>query len=298
MASIVNATRYRDYLTKKVNAIFSLLTFGLVATAAPSQAAPESLTLCDQLDHKLATDYQAMMTKSRNLGQNDEQAFSDANANFIDTLNRFIELPNSLSCPLYQAQKAGLDVATSTDGRFRAISWDMLTGGTLHEFDGVIEYLDDKGQEQLLLDAIDSQVMGINTIRIDSISTNKPSMANQKLQNNSQRFIRSVYLLKQLTIGSNIMRGQSITLFEIDGDQLTKPNLIQTASRKTNYLSFGYNAASLQGKFIDSLFQVNEEDKSISFPIVINDPAYLYGKVTNKRITYKFSKGYFRKVAS
>lgn len=291
-------TNSRFYDIQKVSIIFTWLTLGLILLSTQSQAAPVTLADCDSLDHKIATDYQAMMAKSSYWAQNDEQAFSDANANFIDTLNRFIELPNSLSCPLYQAQKAGLDVATSTDGRFRAISWDMLTGGTLHEFDGVIEYLDDKGQEQVLLDAIDSQVMGINTIRINPISTNKPSIANQKLQNNSQRFIRSVYLLKQLTIGSNIMRGQSITLFEIDGDQLTKPNLIQTASRKTNYLSFGYNAASLQGRSIESLLQVNEKDKSISFPIVINDPAYLYGKVTNGRITYKFSKGYFRKVAS
>lgn len=180
--------------------------------------------------------------------------------------------------------KEKMYIASSRDGRFRVYSWDTEDGGSMHDFDHVIQYLGKSGKVSLW-EAPGSDGGGGFYTDIFQVDTAAAS---------------PIYLAVSTSIGSTKLNAQSIEAFTIDGDKLVdKANVIKTGSGLTNSVGFGYDFFSVVDRPERPVRLVtwNAVEKSFRFPIVIEDDKNPDGRVTNKFITYKFNGKYFVKVS-
>lgn len=256
---------------------YTVITFAL--SIAASQAAVADS--CTAIDTNLEAHYESMRNYSNYYGDNDWDLFKKATADFYDAVASYIALPNSMSCELSLASATGVNIQTSTDGKFRTLSWDELNGGTMHHFDGLIQFQNEQ-TDHILTNAINRDVMAVKTIKLPDEKDSE----------------KTIYMLIERGIYSNIARSESINLYEIKGDKLIYPNIIQTSSRTTNTLGFEYSAHSPNGPIKMPFFHYEPKDKIISFPVVIESEEYIYGEMTNRLIKYQFKDGFFRKVTS
>lgn len=171
-------------------------------------------------------------------------------------------------------------VATSADGKLRVYSWDLETGGTMHDFESVYQYRGKSGKVYTWTETRDDESAGTFCTQIFDV----PS-ANG-----------TIYLTNSTFIGSTSLAGQSIDVVRIDGEKLdTKAKLIRTGSGLKNSISFGYDFFSV----VDhperpvKLVYFNTAKKEFRFPVVIEDDKTPQGRVTNKFITYRFNGKYF-----
>lgn len=255
----------------------TVITFAL--SIAASQAALADS--CKAVDKNLAAHYKSMRNYSNYYGNNDWDLFKKATANFYDVVASYISLPNSISCELSLASATGVNIQTSMDGKFRTLSWDELNGGTMHHFDGLIQFQSEQ-TDHILTNAINRDVMAVKTIKLPDEKDSE----------------KTIYMLIERGIYSNIARSESINLYEIKGDKLIYPNIIQTSSRTTNALGFEYSAHSPNGPIEMPFFRYEPKNKVISFPVVIKSEEYIYGEMTNRLIKYQFKDGLFRKLTS
>ncbi len=255
---------------------YAVITFAL--SIAASQAAVADS--CTTIDTDLATHYKSMAEYSSYYENYDDNKFDKATEDFYDAVTNYTVMPDGMTCNLSQAIKAGVSVNTSTDGKFRTLSWDELNGGTMHHFNGLIQY-QGKDSTHIVTNAIDSDVLDLQSIKLTKDDKSK----------------RTIYMLIEHGIYSNIAHTEGLTLYEIEDDKLLYPNLIQTSSQTTNTLGFGYSANSPDGPIKMPFFHYDPKNKIISFPVVIKSEKYIYGEMTNRLIKYQFKDGLFRKVA-
>lgn len=175
-------------------------------------------------------------------------------------------------------------IATSKDGRFRIYSWDLETGGTMHDFANVFQYRGKSGKIYTWTEDSDDESAGVFYHQIFQTDT----------------LTGSIYLGVSTFVGSTSLAGQTIKAFRIDGEKLDcDARVIRTTSGVKNALGFGYDFFSV----VDHperpirLFFYNDEKKSFRFPIVIEDSKTPQGRVTNKFITYRFDGKYFVRVS-
>lgn len=181
--------------------------------------------------------------------------------------------------------KEKMFVTTSKDGRMRIYSWDEETGGTMHDYDSVIQYQGTRGK--------------IYTW------TNEPTddvdiggFYHQIFQVNSKA--GPIYLAVSTFIGSTSLAGQAIKVVKIEGDKLDlNARLIRTNSGLQNSIDFGYDFFSVvdRPERPIRLFSFDEAKRSFQFPIVIEDEKTPQGRVTNRFITYRFDGKYFVKIS-
>ena len=181
--------------------------------------------------------------------------------------------------------KEEMSIATSKDGKFRVYSWDLQTGGTMHEHDLVIQYVGKSGKTLAWSTTEDAEYAELGGFFTDVFQVATPKGA--------------IYLPVSTIIASSALNGQSINAVRIVGDDLDlKANVIKTASGPTNSISFAYDFFTV----VDSperpvrLFRFNEARKEFAFPVVIEDEKTPQGRVTNKFITYRFNGTHFVKV--
>ena len=174
-------------------------------------------------------------------------------------------------------------IATSRDGRLRIYSWDLGSGGSLHDFDNVYQYRGKSGKVYSWTAKQEVESGGSFYTHIFQTET---------LQG-------PIYLGVSTSIGDTSLNGQSIEGFRIDGERLdTKAKVIRTGSGPTNSVGFLYDFFSV----VDHperpirLFFYDDAKKSFRFPIVIEDSKTPQGRVTNRYITYRFDGKYFVKV--
>ena len=176
-------------------------------------------------------------------------------------------------------------IATSRDGKFRVYSWDLQTGGTMHEHDLVVQFEGKSGKTIAWTTPEDAEYAELGGFFTDIFQVASPS--------------GPIYLLISTSIASSSLNGQSINAVRVDGDELDlKPGVIKTASGQTNSISFAYDFFSVvdQPERPIRLFTFNEARREFKFPIVIEDKKSPQGRVTNKFITYRFNGKYFVKV--
>src|SRR6476469_4167218 len=114
--------------------------------------------------------------------------------------------------------KDKMDIATSRDGRFRVYSWDLEDGGTMHDFDHVVQYIGKSGKVSLW-EAPDTEGGGGFYTDVFQLDTSAGP----------------IYLAVSTGIGSTIINSQSIEAFMVDGDKLIdKANVIKTNKGLTN----------------------------------------------------------------
>jgi len=216
-------------------------------------------------------------------GSYDDKKLSDNAARFRTTLLKNASRRDLLTYS-FPALKDKIYIATSPDKRLRIYSWDLEDGGTMHDFDHVVQYLG-RGGKTNVWSPEDSDDGG-GGFYTDVFQTDAPS--------------GTIYLEVSTFIGSTSINGQKIEAFTITGDKLNeKAKVIQTANGLTNSISFGYDFFSVVDRPERPVRLVywNAADKSFRFPVVIEDDKTPNGRVTNKFITYRFNGKYFVKVS-
>jgi hypothetical protein len=172
-------------------------------------------------------------------------------------------------------------VVTSRDGKLRIYSWDLQTGGTMHDFDNVYQFQGATGAVLSRTAARDDESAG--------------GFYTQIFQLNSKG--GPIYLVNSTFIAQGRTHGQSIEVVRIRGDRLDNSSkLIRTASGLTNSIDFVYDPASIPESYTSGeLVSFDSTKRSFSFPVIIEDKETFDGRVTKNRITYRFNGEYFVK---
>src|SRR5262249_6438154 len=160
-------------------------------------------------------------------------------------------------------------------------------GGTMHFFETVYQYRGDDGRVYSrghFVTREEKEVGSDPAGYVDDIFM---------LQTQQEK----VYLASFSSILSTSERAASVELYSIRGSTLeNRVNLIKTASGLTNTLGFEYDLFSTDLERQSRLIKYDGATRSISIPVVIVEDKYQYGRVTPKRITYRFNGTYFVKV--
>jgi len=171
-------------------------------------------------------------------------------------------------------------VATSPDKKFRVYSWDLETGGTMHEYDAVIQYQTKSGSVHITTPNADQDVSaGAFTTQIFLLATNTGP----------------IYLANSTFIAQGNLHGQSIGLYRINGNKLERPMLIRTSSGLQNSIDFSYDPSSLEQRS-ERFVSFDATRRMFRFPVVVETREYENGRVTGRYISYRFDGRYFVKV--
>ena len=215
-------------------------------------------------------------------GERDEEKLTAANEGLERSLMKNGTRAEILAYafPLLQEE---MYVATSKDGKLRIYSWDMQTGGTMHDFASVFQFRSNGGKTIMWAENDEDESAGSFYPEIFQVASKKGP----------------IYLATSTFIGSTSTHGQSIKTIKINGDDLDlTAKLIRTASGPTNSIGFGYDFFSVVNRKERhiKLFEFNEARKEFKFPIVIEDEETSLGRVTDKFITYRFNGTHFVKI--
>lgn len=174
-------------------------------------------------------------------------------------------------------------IATSPDGRFRAYSWDLETGGTMHDFDTVYQFQGKGGKVRTWpsKSADEDTAGGFFTDIFQVDAAGGP-----------------IYLAVSNFIASSSLAGQTLSAFKIASDKLViEPKVIRTAAGLTGSVGFVFDFFSV----VDhperpvKLFFYDANKKEFRFPVVVEDPDVPQGRVTDKFTRYGFDGKYFVK---
>jgi hypothetical protein len=181
--------------------------------------------------------------------------------------------PKSLQYDFAKLKKDGLRIVTSEDGNFRIYSWDDGTGGTMRSFMTVFQYKNNnktisvKGNEALYTQINDVVSQG-----------------------------KKFYLAQNVVIGSSALSYHRVNVFSIDSGKLNdKAVLIKTKTGIKNGLGYEVDLSSAANRDNENVpdYQIGYDkiSKTISIPVVLTN-----GRVTNKKIKYRFNDLYFVKI--
>ena len=180
----------------------------------------------------------------------------------------------------FDSLRSKIDILTSSDGLFRIYSWDTWMGGTMHDFENVMQYghygkVFIKANKDTNYSSDAGYVYDF--IKLYSIKANN----------------KTYYLGVYVGEFSNQDGGMGIQVFTIDDNGLNDTvKLIKTGTDMQYGIYFNFNFFKM-GKvnYIAELIKYDSEKKMIYIPIVTED-----GKVTNRYIKYQFSGDYFEKI--
>jgi hypothetical protein len=179
--------------------------------------------------------------------------------------------------------KGEMFVATSPDGRLRIYSWDLQTGGTMHDFANVYQYQGKSGKVHTWTEEDGDESAGAFYTEIFQTASKTGT----------------IYLAASTFIGSTSAHGQSIRALRISSEKL-EPNakVIRTARGLTDSVGFAYDFFTVvdRPERPVKLFEFNEAKKEFSFPVVIEDSETPQGRVTKDLIRYRFNGTHFIKV--
>jgi hypothetical protein len=213
------------------------------------------------------------------------EALSDkANARLRSALIKFGNRRDVLKYA-FPKLKGKLFVATSKDGKFRIYSWDLQTGGTMHDFDNVYQF-EGKSGNVVSWRGRTGDDEGAGGFFTEIFQVDRPG--------------GQIYLGVSNFIASSSYGGQSVSAFTISGDKLdVGPKVIRTASGLQGSVGFAYDFFSV----VDhperpvKLIFFDDRKKEFRIPVVVEDEAAPQGRVTGKFIRYRFDGKYFVKAS-
>lgn len=209
------------------------------------------------------------------------EKLSRENAIFQKKLLKYTKRASTLKYKFAELDKY-LSMAASEDGKLRVFSWDTQSGGSMHFYETVYQYQGKNGKVYSKPDALDEGDPGSFAHEIFTLNT--------KTEN--------IYLVYSTSILSNANSAQWITLFKIGKNFLTdNVKLVKTDEGIENYLGMEYDFFSVADREERpiKLIRYDKASKSIKIPVVVPDEKFVYGKVTDDFITYKFDGKYFVK---
>lgn len=179
--------------------------------------------------------------------------------------------------------KGEMFITTSNDGKLRIYSWDMETGGTMHDYASVFQYQGKSGKVYTWSETGDEESAGPFYTQIFQVPTKT----------------NTIYLINSTFIASSSLSGQSLDAVRILGEKLDrKARLIRTSSGLTHTVGFAYDFFSVvdRPERPIKLFFFDEAKREFRFPVVIEDDDVPQGRVTDKYIHYRFNGTHFVKV--
>lgn len=183
--------------------------------------------------------------------------------------------PASLQYPFKALRDSNVcTIVTSADGKLRLYSWDIWLGGTMHDFQNIIQFKSGAATRAGRLQKEEGDP-GSQFTAIFSLHTGG----------------NTYYLVTGTGTLSTKDAWETISVYSIAGDSLnTGVKLIKTHSGLRNSISFDYDffsVADRPGRPM-RLIRYDPIKKIISIPVVLED-----GKVTNRFILYPFNGAYF-----
>lgn len=253
--------------------IFLILALSFVALAQTPAA----------LETKLIGHLKAMEANGSYSGNYDDAKLSAASTAFKEQLLKAAKRKDTLG---YAFTKLGEEmfIRTSKDGKLRVYSWDLQSGGTMHDYDMIVQYVGNGGAIKTWSSDDDEDDSG-GAYFHDIFQLNVGT--------------KPIYLLVSTARVSTSYLSESLRAVTIDNGMLNmSSNLIRTSEGVTNSVGFAYDFFSVvdRPERPIKLFKFNEARKEFSFPVVVEDEKTPQGRVTNKMITYRFNGKNFVKV--
>lgn len=257
-------------LARPLSCSFLILTLSL-----PSAMALDA----EKIDTQLANSLNKI-NKLFNDQSDDYDKLGNTNLELLKSLRFIAVQPGIMSAPLKKAVNAGLSVYTSDDKKLRCYSWDTLTGGTMHVFYSLIAF--DTGAGKLKCRVINPA---------SSDAEGDPGAAFEGLDTIKTKDGKTVYLVRDLFIGSGMIHGRTIRAYIIAGKYLTNYPFFQPASKKMlNSISFDF------AEYGDGTeFELSADKKTLKVPLI--KPAAKdspgSGTATGKFLNYYFDGNKF-----
>jgi len=165
-----------------------------------------------------------------------------------------------------------MDVVSSKDKKFRIYSWDTYTGGTMHEYYAIAQFLVSTGKvyTKFLTDTT-GDIAGLWYSQIYTF------------KNKEKTYYFSIGNGKYSTMDL----AQEVNVFTIEGIRLIAAPIIKTKNGLTSIIHVDYNLFLLTDK-TDRSISFEESKKELKIPLVDEK-----GKMTTRNIVYKFNGTYF-----
>jgi hypothetical protein len=215
----------------------------------------------------------------------------DEHREINDTTNTYDSMQTANNYILYQIIKHGtanpaffnypfkglteyLDVVATKDKSLRIFSWDTYTGGTMHIYFAVAQYLgaDKKIHTESLSDSAEGDP-GLWYSDIYSFT------------NKGKKFFFCVGDGKY----SNFDLGLQVNVYTVNGNRLAPAPIIKTQKGLTSTIHVSYDLSNLDGKTGYSIV-FDESTNQLRIPLVDAN-----GKMSRKNIFYKFTGEHFER---
>jgi hypothetical protein len=179
----------------------------------------------------------------------------------------------SLTYP-FTALSQYLDVITSKDKSFRIYSWDTYTGGTMHIFYSVAQYLgsDNKVYTQSFVDN----------------SEGDPGLWYSEIYTFNDKGKKYYFCIGHGKY-STMDLAQEIDVYTVKGNRLVQSPIIKTQKRLTSSIHVSYYLPTVENP-VDNSIVFDETRNELKIPLVDAKE-----KMTNRYIIYKFTGDHFER---
>jgi hypothetical protein len=178
-----------------------------------------------------------------------------------------------------------LTIATSSDGTFRAYSWDSNAGGTMAFHETVFQFVGADGRVHT--DYYREECCGDGGYRVVDISF---------FETGKEKYV----IMFSRGAASSKFINEWVTFYRLNGNKLEpKPNMFKTMTRLTHEIHIQFDLFSMPDRDMKRLIRYDPKSQTIEIPIIINTEGYEEGylsystKITGRFITYKFDGKYF-----
>lgn len=208
----------------------------------------------------------------------------NANNTFEELLLKYTSSNNeTLSYKFKSLSESGVTISTSKDNRFRIYSWNTLTGGTMRFYRNVFQFMGGKKVYSKTLQAYQTDDNPDCLYhQIDDVRANN----------------KNYYITQNISIESSSLYYHNVKIFCIDGSRLNDTTkLIKTKTAMRNELGYEVDlqtAAISHSEYPNlELMYIKYDDKKqiIYIPLIDEN-----GRVTKKKIKYKFNGRYFETI--
>ncbi len=200
----------------------------------------------------------------------------EANGVFGNKLKYYTgKYPSTINCPFNSFKKEHLDIISSDDGLFRIYSWDTSEGGTMHDFENVLQYK----SEEKINSILDTAKSGDDYVYYYS------NLYTLKAKG------KTYYLAVYGGIFSTKDVSEGIRIFTIENGKLNDAKLIKTTTGPHNKIEYGFDFFSEVDWKVRPVISFDNVAKTLYVPLIDEK-----GKMTHQFILYKFTGQYFEKV--
>jgi hypothetical protein len=225
-----------------------------------------------QIDKQLTSMLQKISTYGQNQAD-DYEKLEATNDEMLKLLKKSLVDPQMMKAPLKEATANGLSAYVSDDKKLRCYCWDTQTGGSMHFFYSLIAY--DAGNSKIKCNVLNpsnknpegedpgSCIEGVDTIKTTDGKT--------------------VYLVRDLFIGSGMIHGRSITAYTIANGKLIEYPFFQASKKLLKSINFGFGEYSDEAEI-----KLSSDKKTLKIPVIKKSEDDT-GPATGKYLNYVFN---------